>query len=251
MLRSSTTEAGIVTASWNGPYLNAENDISDLKGMYLQFMVVLMNNSGTGSVNYDNIVVGTTPIVSSISLSYLSSETAAKFYTKSFNLGFVPKHVLLTYNGDIPDDSIVRFAISGFDSVDATDYQYIDPNKIEELSGLSVLSDKIKVFIEMIGNSGVPTVIHEFALMFSGDDQLYLNNVSTSSSSSSSSSIDSSSSSSSNSSSSSSIDSSSSSSSNSSSSSSSNSSSSSSLSSHSSSSSGPGSSTSSATSMSS
>ena len=195
-IKIATTESGLDNAEWNGPYYDSPTDLSDLKGKYLQFIIVL-SNDGTGRrINYEHIEVASTPVLSSISLSYLSADTAIKFYTKAFDLGFVPKHVLLTYNNKITDDAIVRFAISGFDSIDSNDYQYIDPNKIEELSGLSTLSTKIKVLMEMIGDSSIPITIQEFALMFSGEDQLRLNKISSSSSNSSSSSIDSSSSSS-------------------------------------------------------
>jgi len=193
-VRSALTTDSLSTAEWNGPYFNTTTDISDLKGRYLQFMVTLCSD---GTKNWSYGYSSATPVFRSISLTYASSSNASIFYSTAFNLGFVPKHVLLTYNGDVTSDSIVRFAISGFDSVDSNDYQYIDPNKIEELDELSILSTKIKLMIEMVGDAGVPVTIHEVALMFSGDQQLVLNDMSTSStSSSSSSSIDSSSSSS-------------------------------------------------------
>ena len=175
-IKSASTLTGLDSATWNGPYLNSTNSISDIKGIYLQFMIILSNYNAT------------TPVFSSISLTYLSNSNAALFYTRAFDLGFVPKHILLTYNGDIDEDSIIRFYVAGFDSIDPNDYQLIDPNKIEELSDLSLLSNKIKLMIEMIGNTTTPIVIHEVALMFSGDGQLMVNDFSSSSSSISSSS---------------------------------------------------------------
>ena len=188
-IKSSTTISGLDSAIWNGPYLNDSNDISSLVGGYLQFMIVLLNN-GAVNTNYEYIVSATTPIFSSIDLSYYSSSGGSKFYSRTFDLGFVPKHILLTYNGNVSDDSIIRFAVSGFDSVDSSDYQYIDPNKIEELSELSILSNKIKLMIEMIGDNNVPITIHEVALMFSGEQQKMVNDMSSSSESISSSSSD-------------------------------------------------------------
>lgn len=164
-LKSASTQEELDTAIWMGPYLNTVNDISAIKGTFLQFMIVL---------SMDEVGVDT-PSLSEIKLSYFSYQNDAKFFTKTFDLGFVPKHVLLTYNGTVSQDSIVRFAITGFDSIDPNDYQYIDPNKIEELSQISVLSDKIKVMIEMTGETGVPVTIDEFALMFSGDQQIHPN----------------------------------------------------------------------------
>lgn len=101
-------------------------------------------------------------------------------------MGFAPKHILLTYNADVSDESILRFAVTGFDSTDSSDYQYIDPNKVVELPELSILSDKFKLMVEMIGDTGIPIVLHEIGLMFSGDGQRRLNWESSSSSSESS-----------------------------------------------------------------
>jgi hypothetical protein len=191
-LKASATEDGLTTAEWTGPYLNSVNDISNIKNQWLQFVVVLVNEGDSTHQNYEHIEIANTPILQNLQLSYYSSENAVRFYTRAFDLGFTPKHVLLTYNGDISSDSIVRFAISGFDSTNTSDYQYIDPNKIEELSDLSLLSSKIKVMIEMIGDSSTLLTIHEFALMFSGNEQLRLNDISSSSSESSLSSLSSS-----------------------------------------------------------
>ena len=181
-VKSSSDEFSLKNASWQGPYFNAVTDISEFKGRCLQFMVALCNY-GVKSDYGSNFVP---PVFNGITLSYYSSSTAAKFYTKAFDLGFVPKHVLLTYNGTALVNSITRFAISGFDSIDPSDYQYIDANKIVELGDLSIVSNKIKLLIEMIGDAQVPVVIHEVSLMFSGEAQLRLN-IETSSSTSSSS----------------------------------------------------------------
>lgn len=178
-IRSSSALINLNSASWSGPYLNSTNDISEFNGKYLQFMVILINN--------DKMNVSTTPIFKSIQLSYYTSSSAVRFYSKAFDVGFVPKHILLTYNAEVSPDAIVRFAVSGFDTVDISEYQYIEPNKIEELSELSLLSNKIKLMIEMIGSSSIPITIHEVAFMFSGDQQLFINDMSSSSMSSSSS----------------------------------------------------------------
>ena len=185
-VRSSSSIAGLESANWIGPYLNSINDISVFKNIYLQFMVALID-VGAKNYNYQYLTVPPSPIFSAIDLTYLSLSNSAKFFTKAFNLNFTPKSLLLTYNGEISNDSIVKFAVSGLDSVSPSDYQYIDPNKIEDISELSLLSSKIKLMIEMVSDATIPAVIHEFALMFSGDQQLELNEESSESSESSSS----------------------------------------------------------------
>jgi hypothetical protein len=184
-VKSASTISELEITNWSGPYLNNANDISDMKGLYLQFMVVLANY-GIVNTSYESIVYSASPVFQSIQLTYLSSSSASRFYTTAFSLGFVPKHILLAYNGSIPTDAYLRFAVSGFDSVNTNDYQYILPNKIEELSELSMLSTQFKLMIEMVGSSSTPITIHEVALMFSGDQQLVINDMSSSSSSSSS-----------------------------------------------------------------
>lgn len=195
-IKSSDSETGLKSAEWNGPYIDGLVELDNQLGRYLQFCIVLIKGFES-SVNY--------PRVSSISLKYYTSDSSVKFFTRTFNVGFTPKTVVLTYNADVVDDTIIRFAISGVDSADTSYYQYIEPNKIVELDSISYLSDSIKVMLEMTGTSQSQAVVHEFALMFGGESAFRLNKAyaesssSTSSSStseSSSSSIDSSSSSS-------------------------------------------------------
>ena len=185
-VRSSDTD--IENANWYGPYKNETTDISSFDGIMIQFMVVIKGN---------NI---TSPVISSIVVDYLSSQTSAYFFTRTFNIGFRPKHILLTYNATESEDSIVRFAITGENTTDLTKYQFIDANKIEELDEISIFSDKIKLMMEISGDSGVPIVVHEIAATFSGENVSRVNKIailstsSESTSSSSSSSVDSSSS---------------------------------------------------------
>jgi len=193
-IKTSNSIDTLDNITWEGPFLNPTSDISDFRGRYLQFMAVLINDGTARHTNYENIEVAATPILQSLSLSYLSSSEASRFFTKTFELGFSPLHVLLTYNGDVPDAAVVRFAITGSDTTDIGEYQYITPNQIESITDLSTLSTQLKIMIEMIGSSEVPITLHEFALMFSGDEQLRLNKESSSEAMSSSSSESSSSS---------------------------------------------------------
>jgi uncharacterized membrane protein YgcG len=198
-IKTADTELGLNESRWIGPFLNKISDISNIGGRYMQFMVVLRN---------DGVPVDF-PIISRIKLSYFSSESTVKFFTKSFEIGLIPKHILLTYNGqNITDNSVIRFAISPEDTNDTSKYLYIEPNKVESLSSIYFDSTKMKILVEIAGTTETQLSIDEFAIMFSGDKAYSVNvalmessstsssSVSTSSSSSSSSSIDSSSSSS-------------------------------------------------------
>lgn len=159
-IRSSDSEAGINDSEWMGPYSNSGTDISSQEGKYIQFMAVLRNDTGLSPF----------PIINSINVSFLSMNNLVQFFTKTFRIGFVPKQILLTYNAtNVDDDSIIRFAVSGTDTIDPAYYMYIDPNKIEDLYEIGFDSGDIKIMLELGGVSGTDIAIDEFALMLSGD----------------------------------------------------------------------------------
>ena len=184
-IRTSDSET-FVESEWLGPFYNVTTDISYVGGKYIQFMIVLRSDTTSPSV----------PKVDEVIISYYSSENSVKFFTHAFRIGFQPEHLLLTYNAVETDDTIIRFAVSGVDSVDMADYQFIEPNKLESLSGLTYASNKLKIMAEVIGSSQTQVVLNEFAVMFSGDADYRVNKYEFSTSSESSLSSDSSSSSS-------------------------------------------------------
>lgn len=187
--RSATSQDDIASAKWYGPYLDKESNMSAIQGRFLQALVVLRNDGVNNGL----------PLVNGMQLKFLASENSVKFYTRTFNVGFTPKHAVLTYNADESDDAIIRFAISGDDTADVSKYQFIEPNKIVRLDAVSYLSDKVKILVEIVGSSDIETAVHEFALMFGGDSATRINKellVSSSSNSTSESSVSSESSSS-------------------------------------------------------
>jgi len=181
----------LTNEKWFGPYYNSTFELGMQNGRYLQFMAVM-----TTDTTY-------IPKVRNINLRYITSNASTKFYTKAFDLGFKPETILLTFNGDISEDTIVRFSVAGDDSLDPLDYQRIEPNQIETLTDISVYADKVKILMELAGEFTSDVAIHEFAFMVGGNDVERINkfelaststSMSSISSESSSSSIDSSSS---------------------------------------------------------
>lgn len=164
-LRSASSEEALLLTEWSGPYLNTTSDISDQSERFLQVLIVLKNNGVNNGL----------PRIDSMSFYYFVADNAARFYTKLFNIGFTPKHAVLTYNADEPDDAIIRFAISGEDTADTSKYQYINPNQIERLDALTYLSKNVKIMVEITGSSESATAVHEFAIMFGGDEATRLN----------------------------------------------------------------------------
>ena len=163
-VRHSSSETGIRTSSWEGPYLNDSKDISSISDRYIQLSLVMYSdgNATTETMN--------SPALDSISLSNYVTSAAQKFYTKSFYAGFKPRHVLLTYNGTIPEGALVQFAVAGSDSSKELDYQTITVGEITSLDDISDLSDEVKVMIRATGSTEIPFVIDEFALALSGEE---------------------------------------------------------------------------------
>lgn len=169
-MRSSSSTSVLPLAAWAGPFLNkAGEDISSQKGRYVQIAVAMYSSySSTGPVLL-------TPLVEELRAICYMSGGEAEFYTKKFQLGFKPRHILLTYNGTIPDDALVQFAVAGRDSTDPEEYQVVTPNTIEELDSISQLSDGLKILIKGFGSGEVPFVIDELSVTVSGDQQAKVN----------------------------------------------------------------------------
>jgi len=153
------------SAMWVGPFLQSEYDITSLNKQFIQIKIILL-------ANYLNVA---SPILNSINISYFKLGSEEKFFTKILNLGFKPKNIILTYNGTIPDSTVIQFAVSGKDTTDSSDFHSITPNSIEDISENPDLNDKIKIMISGVGNQNVPFIIDEFSFMLSGDEQVRLN----------------------------------------------------------------------------
>jgi hypothetical protein len=188
-VRSSNSK--LTNEKWVGPFYNKDFEIGMQRGKYLQFMAVMVT---------DTTYI---PTIRNVNIRYITSNVATQFYTKAFDLGFKPETILLTFNADLTDDTIVRFSVAGDDSIDPLDYQRIEPNKIETLTDISAFADKVKVLMELAGEFSADVAVHEFAFLVGGNDVERINkfelqsssiSISSDSSESSSSSIDSSSS---------------------------------------------------------
>lgn len=164
-VRTAATDDLLRLASWKGPLLNGElgEDISSQSGRILQFRMAMYSAYDPSTETL------LTPVIETVLASCYVRGAAQKFYTTATSLGFSPTHVLLTYNGSVPTDTIIRFAVSTKDSIDPSDYKIIDPNTvvgIEEISRNSFL----KIAVSAIGNTEVPFVVDEFAIAVGGGE---------------------------------------------------------------------------------
>ncbi len=172
-----------ITGDWTGPVAKT---ISETK-RYIQIRIVILGTTPIQAQypTYQSDKIG--PTIDQLTIKGTTSSTASLFFTKTYNIGFAPKSIVLTHESDVPNGSVLRFGVTSLDSVNLNDYQFIDPNKSIELNQLSVTGKSIKFAIEMSGNSNDEVVVHEFAALFGGDENTQLNTSSSSSSSSSSS----------------------------------------------------------------
>lgn len=163
-IRSSESNSTIEQSSWVGPILKYEGyDISNIKNKFLQIRTLISTNE----------LATQSPKINKILISCFKLGKEETFFTKALNLGFKPKHMLLTYNGQITEEVMVRFAIAGSDTIDKNKYHIIEPDKIEDISNL-VISNKLKLMLSGIGNRTIPFVIDEFSFIISGDDQVVI-----------------------------------------------------------------------------
>jgi hypothetical protein len=161
-VRTASDEASLASAAWCRPLLNGGGeDISGQTGRALQFRIAMSSgyDPSTGAAQ--------TPSVSSFAASCYVRGDAQAFYTAAVPLGFVPSHVLLTYNGTIPDDAIVEFSVAAIDSTDSKDFKVIRPNTVEGVEEIAK-STMLKVCVSAVGNTEIPFVIDEFAVAVGG-----------------------------------------------------------------------------------
>jgi hypothetical protein len=153
---------------WHGPYRNNETILTHFSRRYMKIRAV-MTFSGEYQPDYQYLSCG--PTINSIDIQCVTSENTSKFFTRSFDIGFNPKYMLLTSETEVPPGGSIRYGVTNVDSTKNKFYQFFEPNKNIKLESLPITGNKIKVFIEMSGSAEDPVVVHEFAVMFSDRDQ--------------------------------------------------------------------------------
>jgi hypothetical protein len=172
-VRSAPTLADLETKDWSGPFLNqGSNDIHSFQDRYLQVRLIL---SGAGYPNG----TGITPVINSVSVQGIQPGNEEKFYTKAFDLGFIPSHILVTYNGRIPEDTVLRIAVAGKDTIAAESYVQIEPNRVESLLDLPDFAGQVKLVFSAFGNKMLPFELNKIGIFVSGDRQRLLNEANT------------------------------------------------------------------------
>ena len=132
-------------------YILRSLDNIGLKGKYIQFKVTMITDS-------NNV----TPIVAKVGITY-STKFAVYFFTTAFSLekNARTKSGFMVANITRPQNTEIRFGISGQESRDWNDYTSVDFNKYFDMNNL----ERVKVGIKMISyDDNIPEVAN-FAFM--------------------------------------------------------------------------------------
>ena len=169
-VKSSDTETGLLTEQWSGPYMNATEweDISSEKKKYICVRILISSYSET----LDSVQ---SPMVDKLTIKAVTMGVEGKLFTKTFDLGFIPKHIVLTYNGTESDSSLLRFALAGKETIKEEDFQQIEPNKIVKIDKIPELANKMKLMVQATGTNGTPFNLDCFAVIVGGDGKKELN----------------------------------------------------------------------------
>jgi hypothetical protein len=120
-IRSSTSQNDILVADWLGPFDNSQAagvNISSLVGQFIQFRAVLTSTEK-----------GITPSFSRASIRAITSESV-HFFTTNFTMPDRINKGILTSQKIVPVSADIVFGINTTNSVDWTEYQPIDENRI-------------------------------------------------------------------------------------------------------------------------
>jgi len=161
-VRTAATESEVMAKPWSGPFLNGIGDLSGETGKMLQFRLAMLSS-------YDSTTQAiVTPLVTSATASCYVRGQAQAFYTKTFNLSFLPKHIVLTYNGTVPADTIIQFSVATSETTNSKNYKILLPNTVVSLEEIA-RENGIKIAVSAVGNTEVPFVVDEFAIALGGD----------------------------------------------------------------------------------
>jgi len=164
-LRSSSSQTDILLEDWIGPFDLSQGggiDISFIEGQFIQFKVDL--------ISYQKDI---SPLFSKASIRVVTSE-AVHFFTTNFVLPSKLTKGILTSEKVVPVSADIVFGIGTTNSVDFSDYQVIDENRV---FNMDQNGENLRVGIKFISPSRSiisPEDIPEYGPYSS---ELYLNTI--------------------------------------------------------------------------
>ncbi len=126
-VRSSNSSNDILTEEWIGPYSSsqsAEINISHLDGTFVQFMVELFSEEK-----------GISPSLHQVNIRAVASESV-HFFTTNFVIPSSINKGIITSRKVVPVSADIVFGINTTNSVDWSEYQQVDENRIFNVNQL-------------------------------------------------------------------------------------------------------------------
>ncbi|GAF69183.1 unnamed protein product, partial [marine sediment metagenome] len=164
-MRVSSSRNDILTEDWIGPYTNDQSsglNISHMVGQFLQFRAVLRSREK-----------GITPTLHKVIVQVVATESV-HFFTTNFALDSNVTKGILTSQKVVPVSADVVFGLNTTNSVDWTEYQIVDENRVFDVSQLG---ENIRLGIKLISPSRsilTPSEFEEYGPYSSG---LFINTV--------------------------------------------------------------------------
>lgn len=120
-VRTSTSSNDILTADWQGPFdssLSTNISLSHMQGQFIQFKVELISNA-----------VGLTPTFHRATIRAITSESV-HFFTTNFIMPTRIEKGIITSKKTVPIAADIVFGLNTTNSIDWTEYQQVDENRI-------------------------------------------------------------------------------------------------------------------------
>jgi len=162
-VRSASSSDAIDSASWSTEITNPlGSDITNQTGQYLQFRAKLTST-----------VLSVTPSLTKVTI-LLKTAQAVHYFTKNFTLPDDLKTGILTYNGTTnPPATDLLFGICGLNSTDFADYYEVTPDKAFQVPSEHRTSN-LRVGIKLLSSETEMSIVDEFAMMFSLDNNSWI-----------------------------------------------------------------------------
>lgn len=164
-VRSSVSATDILSEEWVGPFTAVDSsglDISSFTGQFIQFRAVLQSSRKD-----------ITPSLSRVVLSTITSESI-HFFTTNFVLPSRVRKGILTSTKIVPIAADVVFGINTTDSVNWSDYQIVDENR---LFNVDQFGTGLRVGIKLISPSRSTLSPAEFSEYGPYNSSLFINAV--------------------------------------------------------------------------
>ena len=164
-VRTSTSQNDILIANWQGPYYASQSsgvEISHLSGQFIQFRAVLTSSEK-----------GVTPIFHRASIRAITTE-AIHFFTTNFVMPTKLNKGILTSEKIVPVSADIVFGVNTTNSIDWTEYQPVDENRI---FNINQTGHNLRVGIKLISPNRLTTVPKDFGEYGPYGSDLYVNTI--------------------------------------------------------------------------